>query len=157
MPAALLMLAVLASELPGWLAGRWTATTATPGATLTFAERGGAMQGVVIDPAPGRAGGHRLGREIARYEVRARRGALSLRLWLRREGPQPFTLHETRCQRPGQRICFERTHYARPGPDEVEISLEDDGRLHTRIGIGPQHGAKVFEEMDLVRVEPAGP
>lgn len=84
-------------------------------------------------------------------EIRARPRGLLLMLRLRREGGLPFRLREAPCrQGDGHRICFARRSYARPGPDEVEIFL-DGSQLQTRIGFGPQHGAKVYEEMRFVR------
>ena len=35
-----------------------------------------------------------------------------------------------------------------PGPDVVELFI-DGARLHIRTGFGPQHGAKLFEDLLL--------
>jgi hypothetical protein len=75
----------------------------------------------------------------------AGRGGRAKRLALSRRPDGRFVLAEARCRQPTDAtICFERTHYAQPGPDEVEIVREGDG-LRIRIGFGPQHGAKVYE------------
>jgi hypothetical protein len=54
-----------------------------------------------------------------------------------------------------QRLCFHR-YGSRSGPDVVQIFIDRTGlgtglggRLHIRTGFGPQHGAKLFEDLLL--------
>lgn len=74
----------------------------------------------------------------------------------KREGSAPFRLREGGpCLIPAeQRLCF-HARGSRPGPDVVQLFIARTGlgaRLHIRTGSGPQHGAKVFEDLLLDKV-----
>jgi hypothetical protein len=75
----------------------------------------------------------------------------------KREGPTPYRLREGGpCLVPAeQRLCFHRSG-SRAGPDVVQMFI-DGVRLHIRTGFGPQHGAKVFEDLLLDKAPETAP
>jgi len=137
------------TTVPDWLLGRWGRDTSYGHSELTLVTSAGGVRGDLVYVATGGRPGKR-----DSYVVKRGGSALTLLLTLReREGPTPFRLREGGpCLEPAvQRLCFHR-HGSRPGPDVVQVSIDrtDLGaRLHIRTGFGPQHGAKLFEDLLL--------
>jgi len=136
------------TTVPDWLLGRWARYTSYGHSELTLVTTAGGVRGDLVYVATG-------GRPArgAHYVIERRGNALMLQLTLpEREGPTPFRLREAGpCLIPTeQRLCFHRNG-ARPGPDVVQLFI-DGARLHIRTGFGPQHGAKVFEDLLLNKV-----
>jgi hypothetical protein len=137
------------TTIPDWLPGRWARNSPDGHSELTLVTSAGVARGelvwVALDGRPKRGN---------RYVIERRGSSLVLLLMLpEREGPTPYRLREDGpCLVPAERrLCFHR-HGARPGPDVVQLFIDrtDLGpRLHIRTGFGPQHGAKVFEDLLL--------
>ncbi|HEX7598405.1 MAG TPA: serine hydrolase, partial [Polyangia bacterium] len=135
--------------IPDWLPGHWGRNSPDFHSELRLVMSAGGVRGDLVRAATG-------GRPTRsdRYVIERRGGALMLLLTLsEREGPTPYRLREGGpCLVPAEhRLCFHR-HGARPGPDVVQIFIDgaDSGaRLHIRTGFGPQHGAKLFEDLLL--------
>jgi beta-lactamase class A len=141
------------TTIPDWLLGHWARNSPSSHGELTLATSAGSVRGDFVQAAPGgrptRVGG---------YVIKRRGSALMLELTLpKQEGPTPFRLREAgTCSLPSeQRLCFHRSG-ARPGPDVVQLFM-DGARLHIRTGFGPQHGAKVFEDLLLDKAPEAAP
>ena len=141
------------TAVPDWLPGRWERTPAEGHTQLTLMMSAGRVRGDLLwVPMGGRPN------RGARYVIEPRVGALRLQLTLaKREGPTPFRLREGGpCLVPAeQRLCFHRSG-SRPGPDVVQVFM-DGARLHIRTGFGPQHGAKLFEDLLLDKAPEAAP
>jgi len=141
------------TTIPDWLLGRWTQDSPGSHSDLTLMTAAGDVRGDLVYVATG-------GRPTrgAHYVIERRGSALMLQLTLpKQEGPTPFRLREGGpCLVPaGQRLCFHRNG-SRPGPDVVQLFI-DGARLHMRTGFGPQHGAKVFEDLLLDKAPEAAP
>jgi len=141
------------TTVPDWLPGRWGRNPAEGQTKLTLVTSAGVVRGdlfwVALGGRPERG---------ASYLIERRGSGLMLQLTLpQREGPTPFRLREGGpCLVPAeQRLCFHRNG-ARPGPDVVQLFM-DGARLHIRTGFGPQHGAKVFEDLLLDKAPEAAP
>jgi hypothetical protein len=141
------------TTIPDWLLGRWTRDSPYGRGELTLVlSAAGLARGDLVQVAPG-------GRptKLAGYVIERRGSALTLQLTLStRYGATPFRLREAgTCFLPAeQRLCFDRRG-SRPGPDVVELFM-DGARLHIRTGFGPQHGAKVFEDLELDKAPEGG-
>jgi beta-lactamase class A len=139
--------------VPGWLLGHWRRDTPDGHSTLTLVSSAGVVRGDRVWVASGSRPVRFEG-----YVIERRGGALMLQLTLpKQEGPTPYRLREGGpCLVPAeQRLCFHRNG-ARPGPDVVQLFM-DGARLHIRTGFGPQHGAKVFEDLLLDKAPEAAP
>jgi beta-lactamase class A len=139
--------------VPGWLLGRWIRDIPGSHNELTLMSAAGAVRGNVVWGEPG-------GRptRVEGYVIQRRGSGLMLQLTLpKQEGQEPYRLREGGpCLVPAeQRLCFHRNG-ARPGPDVVQLFM-DGTRLHLRTGFGPQHGAKVFEDLLLDKAPEAAP
>jgi hypothetical protein len=141
------------TTIPAWLLGRWTGNGPYGHGELTLVASAGGARGDVVQVAPsGRPA------RLAGYVIERRGSALMLLLTLpKREGPTPFRLREGGpCLIPAvQRLCF-HARSSRPGPDVVQLFI-DGAQLHIRTGFGPQHGAKVFEDLQLDKAPEAAP
>ena len=141
------------TAVPSWLPGRWRRDTPDGHSELTLVSSAGVVRGDLFWVMPG---GRPTGFE--RYVIERRGSGLMLQLTLpKREGPTPYRLREGGpCLVPAeQRLCFNRRG-SRPGPDVVQLFI-DGARLHIRTGFGPQHGAKVFEDVLLDKAPEAAP
>jgi hypothetical protein len=141
------------TTVPDWLPGRWGRTPPEGQTRLTLVASAGAVRGDLFWIALG-------ARPVldARYVFERRGSGLMLQLALpKREGPTPYRLREGGpCLVPAeQRLCFHRSG-SRPGPDVVQVFM-DGARLHIRTGFGPQHGAKVFEDLLLDKATESAP
>jgi beta-lactamase class A len=141
------------TTIPDWLLGRWTGSGPYGRGELTLVTSADGVRGDVVQVTLG-------GRpaRLAGYVIERRGSALMLRLTLpKREGSTPFRLREGGpCLIPAeQRLCF-HARGSRPGPDVVQLFI-DGARLHIRTGFGPQHGAKVFEDLQLDKAPEAAP
>ena len=140
------------TTIPDWLPGRWARDNPRGRSELALVASAGGVRGDLVYVATG-------GRPTrdAHYVIERRGSSLVLQLTLpKREGPTPFRLREGGpCLEPAQeRLCF-HGRGSRPGPDVVQLFI-DGARLHIRTGFGPQHGAKLFEDLLLDKVpEPA--
>jgi beta-lactamase class A len=131
--------------VPDWLPGHWRRDTPDGHSELTLVSSAGVVRG---DRAWVASGSRPV--RFESYVIQRRGRALMLQLTLPKQGgPAPFRLREGGpCLVPAeQRLCFHRNG-ARPGPDVVQLFMDGD-RLHVRTGFGPQHGAKVFEDLLL--------
>jgi beta-lactamase class A len=137
------------TTVPDWLPGRWERNSPDGHSELTLVTTSGVVRGDLIYVATGG-----LPTRGDRYVIERSGSTLMLLLTLpKREGPTPFRLREGGpCLIPAeQRLCFHR-HGSRPGPDVVQVFIDRTGlgaRLRIRTGFGPQHGAKVFEDLLL--------
>jgi beta-lactamase class A len=137
------------TTIPDWLPGHWGRNSPDGHSELRLVMSAGGVRGDLVYVATG-------GRPTrgAHYVIERRGSALVLLLTLpEREIPTPFRLREGGpCLVPAEhRLCFHRNG-ARPGPDVVQIFIDgasSGAHLHIRTGFGPQHGAKLFEDLLL--------
>ena len=141
------------TTVPDWLPGRWARNSPHGHSELTLATSAGGVRGDLVYVATGgrpTRGDH--------FVIERRGNTLMLLLTLpERKGPTQFRLRKGGpCLVPAeQRLCFHRSG-SRPGPDVVQLFIDGD-RLYIRTGFGPQHGAKVFEDLLLDKAPEATP